>query len=66
MKRKLSDARSDAELVEICNRGDGDAAVAAFSSLYLRHKDFVLRVALRLTADRELRQNARRLPLSPR
>ena len=58
MKRKASDSRSDAELVEICNRGDGVAAVAAFNSLYLRHKDFVLRVALRLTTDRELAADA--------
>jgi len=53
-----TDTRSDQDLVEICNRGDGDAAAAAFNALYLRHRDFVLRVALRLTPDRELAVDA--------
>jgi len=55
---KTRDARSDAELVEACNRGSGDEAVVAFNTLYRRHKDFVLRVALRLTADHELAADA--------
>lgn len=58
VKRRPRDSRSDAELVEICNSGDGDSAVAAFNSLYRRHKDFVLRVALRFTDDRELAADA--------
>jgi RNA polymerase sigma-70 factor, ECF subfamily len=58
VKPGTRDTRSDEELVEICNRGAGDQAVAAFESLYRRHKDFVLRVALRLTEDRELAADA--------
>ena len=48
------DSLSDEQLVELCNRGDGDEATAAFGVLYKRHRDFVLRVALRLTDDREI------------
>jgi len=52
------DRRSDEELVEVCNRGDAAEALAAFSSLYRRHRDYVLRVALRYTRDRELAADA--------
>ncbi len=45
------DPRSDAALVQDCNDGHRNAAAAAFEALYLRHKDFVLRVALRFTPD---------------
>ena len=45
------DPRSDETLVETCNQGDVCAAAAAFEALYLRHKDYVLRVALRFTPD---------------
>ena len=45
------DPRSDEALVEICNAGESRAAAAAFEALYLRHKDYVLRVALRFTPD---------------
>ena len=45
------DPRSDEALVGICNEGDGRAAADAFEVLYWRHKDFVLRVALRFAPD---------------
>ena len=45
------DPRSDETLVRACNQGDRRAAAAAFEALYLRHKDYVLRVALRFTSD---------------
>ena len=47
------DRRSDRELVELCNRGSRDDAVAAFESLYRRHRDYVTRVSLRFGADRD-------------
>lgn len=53
-----SDRLSDEELVDVCNRGETGAALAAFSSLYSRHRDYVLRVALRYTEDRELALDA--------
>lgn len=52
------DKRSDAELVAACNGGDGDEATAAFSGLYLRHRDYVLRVARRFTDDNEIAADA--------
>ncbi len=45
------DPRNDETLVDVCNHGDAVAAAAAFEALYLRHKDYVLRVALRFTPD---------------
>ena len=45
------DPRSDATLVWICNEGDARAAADAFEALYRRHRDFVLRVALRFAPD---------------
>ena len=45
------DARSDEQLVALCNDGSAREAAVAFDALYLRHKDFVLRVALRFTRD---------------
>ncbi len=47
------DPRGDETLVDICNHGHPRAAAAAFEALYLRHKDYVLRVALRFTPDIE-------------
>lgn len=41
------DYRSDAELIDLCNSGSRSAAATAFKTLYLRHKDYVLRVAMR-------------------
>jgi RNA polymerase sigma-70 factor, ECF subfamily len=49
-----SDRRSDADLVDACNRGSAEEAAEAFEALYRRHRDFVLRVARRFTRDREL------------
>ena len=50
-RSRLRDPRSDETLVRACNQGDRRAAAAAFEALYLRHKDYVLRVALRFTSD---------------
>lgn len=51
VRKRQRDSRSDEALVEICNHGDARAAEAAFEALYLRHKDYVLRVALRFSPD---------------
>ena len=48
--RRQQDPRSDERLVDICNHG-GPRAAAAFDALYLRHKDYALRVALRFSPD---------------
>lgn len=53
-----AERRSDEELVDVCNRGDAEAAAAAFEALYRRHRDFVLRVARRFTRDRDLALDA--------
>ena len=45
------DPRSDTVLVGLCNGGDRAAAADAFDVLYRRHKDYVLRVALRFAPD---------------
>ena len=45
------DPRSDEALVEVCNQGNAGEAARAFEALYLRHKDYVLRVALRFVPD---------------
>ena len=50
-RRRQRDPRSDEALVRTCNEGSPRAAAAAFEALYLRHKDFVLRVALRFAPD---------------
>jgi len=49
MRRR--DPRSDETLVRVCNEGDASEAADAFEALYLRHKDYVLRVALRFVPD---------------
>jgi RNA polymerase sigma-70 factor (ECF subfamily) len=51
---RKADPRSDEELVRLCNEGDADSAARAFEALYRRHKEYVLRVALRFVHDREL------------
>ncbi len=48
------DRLSDATLVEFCNSGRRQDAVDAFDSLYRRHRDYVTRVALRFSSDREI------------
>ena len=57
MKRPYGELR-DEELVEICNVGGADDAARAFEALYRRHRDYVLRVALRFARDRELALDA--------
>ena len=49
--KRQRDPRSDEALIYLCNHGDARVAEAAFEVLYLRHKDYVLRVALRFTPD---------------
>lgn len=46
------DKAPDEALIDAMNRG-GDAATRAFEVLYRRHKDFVLRVALRFARDED-------------
>ena len=48
---RRQDPRSDEVLVEACNEGDAREAAEAFDALYRRHKDYVLRVALRFAPD---------------
>lgn len=57
-RRRHPDSRSDESLVQVCNQGDPRAARAAFEALYVRHKDYVLRVALRFTPDIDLALDA--------
>jgi RNA polymerase sigma-70 factor (ECF subfamily) len=56
--RDTHERQSDTELVETCNRGGARDAAAAFGTLYERHRSFVLRIALRFVAERELAQDA--------
>ena len=49
--QRQRDPRSDEALVDTCNHGSPRAAAAAFEALYRRHKDYVLRVALRFAPD---------------
>ena len=51
LARRQQDQRSDEKLIDFCNHGDPRAAARAFDALYLRHKDYVLRVALRFSPD---------------
>ena len=48
-----SDQRSDEDLVQVCNHGDARDATKAFETLYSRHKDYVIRVALRFVPDHD-------------
>lgn len=52
------DRRSDEELVERCNFGTADEAAQAFEVLYNRHRDFVMRIAMRFAHDREIALDA--------
>lgn len=52
------DDRSDEELVEVCSRGSAEDAARAFEVLYRRHRDYVLRIAMRYSHDRDLAQDA--------
>ncbi len=49
-----TERRSDAELVEVCNHGNAREAARAFEAIYVRHKDYVIRVALRYVRDRDI------------
>ena len=44
------DSLSDAELVDAANRGD----TQAFETLYERHREWLMAVAIRLTGDRDI------------
>ncbi len=55
---RKNDSRSDSELVDACNNGAAADATRAFTELYRRHKDFVVRVALRLSGDHDLALDA--------
>ena len=50
---RARDHLSDEELVEVCNCGSAEEAERAFETLYRRHRDYVLRVALRFVRDRD-------------
>jgi RNA polymerase sigma-70 factor, ECF subfamily len=53
-RRSSFDKLDDAELIAICNDGDATEATQAFNTLYVRHKDYVVRVASRYVRSREL------------
>lgn len=55
---KSSKQASDSQLVELCNNGDRDSATKAFATLYERHRDYVIRVAMRYVRDPELAAEA--------
>ena len=48
------DPRSDLELIDAVNQGDAQA----FEALYLRHRDYTLRLAMRFTGERNLALDA--------
>ena len=50
-RRRVDDPRSDKALIAACNAASASEAARAFEVLYRRHKDFVLRVALRFVPD---------------
>ena len=50
-RRRVDDSRSDNALIAACNAASASEAARAFEVLYRRHKDFVLRVALRFVPD---------------
>lgn len=45
---------SDKTLLEVCNNGSAAEAERAFTTLYKRHKHFVLRVAMRYVRDHNM------------
>jgi len=49
----MNDPRSDQQLIAAMNAG-GPAAAAAFETLYLRHRDWVVALAYRFANDRDL------------
>lgn len=50
-RRGKADPRSDEALVRLCNEGGAAEAEQAFEALYRRHKEYVVRVALRFVPD---------------
>jgi len=48
------DSRSDLDLIDALNRGEADA----FDTLYLRHRDYAIRIAMRFAGERELALDA--------
>lgn len=50
-RRTAYDRLDDKQLVELCNSGDSAEATRAFEAIYLRHKQFVIRVARRFVPD---------------
>lgn len=54
VSRGKSDPRSDRELVRACNEGNARDAPRAFDALYERHRNYVVRVALRFVRDRDM------------
>lgn len=53
MENRRADKQSDEELVRLCNDGSAAEAERAFEALYKRHKDYVIRVALRFVRDND-------------
>ncbi|MEO0424437.1 MAG: sigma-70 family RNA polymerase sigma factor [Pseudomonadota bacterium] len=49
---------TDQHLIDLCNGANAARAVAAFDELYRRHRQFVLRVALRYAGDHQLALDA--------
>ena len=54
MARYCAESLTDRELIEACNDGGADAAAKAFEELYLRHRSYVLRIAMRFSRDPEI------------
>ena len=48
------DRLSDQALIDLCNEDDADDAAAAFNTLYRRHKDYIVRVAMRFVRDHDV------------
>ena len=48
------DSRSDLDLIDAVNQGDANA----FETLYLRHRDYTLRIAMRFSGHRDLALDA--------
>ncbi len=51
---QFNKGRSDDSLVEVCNQGGAEDAEKAIETLFKRHREYVLRVAVRFVHDREL------------
>lgn len=49
-----NDSRSDLDLIDAVNHGDAEA----FDTLYLRHRDYAIRIAMRFSGERDLALDA--------